>query len=157
MTVVSQLSADAAAMFGQAAAVVSQSAAAGTAEGKTASAGAAASSLPLGLVEQVFTAFEQTAQVVQENTLGQPAPLLGPDSSEGQGEDSAAVSGALTPAGRQILEGGAWEDCLASLSQAAVRGKSATAGELPGSLTLGDDQAADMAGLEAFFAREGGK
>ena len=135
------------------AAAASQSDPAAPLDAKTASAGAVASSLPLSLVEQVFTDFEQTMQVLQDNTLGQPAPLLNAD----LGELNGAGNCSLPLSGRLAAGDGQWEECLATLGKAAVRGRVLSAGELPGVTSLGDEEAADLSGLQAFFARVGDK
>jgi hypothetical protein len=118
-----------------------------------ASAASAGNMLPMGLVEQVFNNLSETALVVEETAAVQPAPLFSLEGSE------QAATGSQPWANLQAAAGqGRWDDCVTSLAQMAVRSRGTLTGDLQDDdATIAGDAAADLAGLDAFFTREGGR
>ena len=105
---------------------------------------AAVNGLALGLVEQVFGELEQTAMAVQENLLGQPGPLLNAE----EGDLTTSGTRELGVLAQSALPNGQWDDCLEQLAQTSLHKRG---GLLDNAAAL---EGADLAGLEAFFARE---
>jgi hypothetical protein len=115
-----------------------------------------ATALPVSLVEQVFGNLEETAQVVEETSFAQPGPLLSWENGE------------RTPANVRdlaLLQGQTWsfqrdwmsQDSPAYLAQTA-RGLTGGVPALLDGAALGhDDEADELAGLDAFFARQAGE
>jgi len=105
------------------------------------------SDVSLGLLEQVFGDFEQL--MVQETAFVQPAPVFSSKLSNQSTTELSELDPALAPTGAGQPD---WmsDDFVAYLGRAARR---TSIGE------LGDDllEESDLAGLEAFFAREAAK
>jgi hypothetical protein len=123
---------------------------------QAATAPSVANALPVSLVEQVFGNLEETAQVVEETSFAQPGPLLSWENGE------------RTPANVRdlaLLQGQTWgfqrdwmsQDSPAYLAQTA-RGLTGGVPALVDGAALGhDDEADELAGLDAFFARQAGE
>ena len=109
-------------------------------------------SLPLGLVEQVFADLERAALIMQDGMLGQPGAVF--DTEPGDSTPTEMRDLAISSqAGGVGQRDWAPDACMASLAQAARRGLATSAADLLGGDVSVLDEA-DLAGLEAFFARE---
>ncbi len=109
----------------------------------------ASSTLPIAhlpLVEQVLADLGQTGQAIQDNLLGQPGAVLDVDSGDGLAGGSRSL-----PMTQLTAMDWASDDLAAYLGNAARQG--ARALQLLHGLAA-DLQDDDLAGLEAFFARE---
>ena len=111
-----------------------------------------ASALPLGLVEQVFGDLAETTQLVQENSLGQPGPVVSWET--GDRTLMGVRDLALAPSGMAGPRDWVSDDYLTYLGQAAQRGVMASVPALLDGTASGTDEGDELAGLEAFFARE---
>jgi hypothetical protein len=133
--------------------VVASTPAVGPSAVEVAANAAASNALAMAMVEQVFSGVEQAAQLAQESTLAQPGAILTVETSE-QGRDHGVRDLALLQASSGMGQAAEWlpEDTLATLGQVPAR---ALLGA--GADTAGDTaDSGDLAGLEAYFAREAG-
>ena len=115
---------------------------------------ATANALSLGLVEQVFGDMAETTQVVQETSFAQPGPLVSFENAD------RTVTGvrdlALAPTGVAGPRDWMSDDYLSYLGQAAQRGMIDSVPALLDGAATNPDEGDDLAGVEAFFAREAG-
>jgi hypothetical protein len=119
----------------------------------TAALAASASAVPLALMEKVFGNLDQTAQVIQETALGQPGPLLSGDSSERSlagVRDLAQVQASALVGQQEWLP----DDYAAFLGLSSQRALMGGVPALLDNAVTGLDDPDDLAGLDAFFARE---
>jgi hypothetical protein len=111
-----------------------------------------ASASPLAMVEQVFGNLEQTAQLVQDGAFAQPAAILTADSSEGSSNGIRDLASRQSPLGMNHAD---WmsDDSLAYFGRVGGLAPATSASDLQDATTAGDD----LAGIDAFFAKEAGR
>jgi Cohesin domain len=133
--------------------VVSSVAMAGSvSEAQLTSMSASSSVLPLAVMEQVFGGMEATAQLMQESVAIQPGAILTSESSQRSTSgvrDLALLQSPLVTGQPDWMS----EDSLAYLGQTAGRELTARSADL----LAGGEEGDDLAGVEAYFAKEAGK
>jgi hypothetical protein len=118
------------------------------------SASPSASLLPLVAVEQVLGSLEHASQVVQDSAFIQPGVILTSESSDQSPStvrDLAVMQGPLGADQSEWLPG----DWLMQLGQAARQGLKVSTPADTQDISTGGLEEIDLAGLEAYFAREG--